>query len=217
MVQEIKWWPCKYEDVSFPPTTHVKSTAQWIPFDILVLERQRQGDPWESLASWPSWNSKSYNNQWKILSTEQGGRSVKKDRQGWSLASTVFTCTHTHTHTPCCTHSTKRLLGYTTVICVPSSSWNSCVHLTLYLQKLLFMVLGLGVKAKIKIFHNNSWSQLWPNKWNQIILELWKFNPGNDFKRAITTVLFGPPGPKSIVDTHVFHYREHIPWCMVGH
>lgn len=63
VVQEIEWWPCKYEDVSFHLTTHVKSIAQWIPFDILVLERQRQEDPWKSLASWPSWNSKSCNNQ----------------------------------------------------------------------------------------------------------------------------------------------------------
>lgn len=74
---------------------------------ILVLRRQRQEEPWSSLASQPNWIWEP----WIPLRdrSRKQGEWLLENTWGWSLASTcacihVQRHTHTHTHTYVCAH-----------------------------------------------------------------------------------------------------------------
>lgn len=54
MVQMVKYWPYKYKDLSSTPETNTEELGMAVCAWDTTLERCKQADPWDSLASQPS-------------------------------------------------------------------------------------------------------------------------------------------------------------------
>lgn len=92
MVQMVKYWPYKYKDLSSTPETNTEELGMAVCAWDTTLERCKQADPWDSLASQPN----------LLVEPQVPVKDLfswKKVDNAWGMASVAVLCSPPHTRT----------------------------------------------------------------------------------------------------------------------